>query len=147
MRIVAARPANVKLIAPLFAGYLKFYKKRATPAAVRKFLAARLRRHESVIYLAFAGKEAVGFVQLYPTWSSLSLQRLWILNDLFVLPVARRTGVAKALMNRARRLAEVTGAEGLILETAVSNLKAQRLYENHAWKRDTKFYRYCLNIP
>lgn len=146
MRIVTARPRDVAKLAPLFAGYLDFYKTPARPAAIREFLAARLRRRESVIYVALAGNQAVGFVQLYPTFSSLSLKRLWILNDLFVLPAVRRTGVAKALMNRARRLAETTGAEGLILETAVTNRKAQRLYESLGWKRDMKFYRYCLNL-
>ena len=90
MRIVQARPAGVERIAPLFAGYLKFYKKRATPAAVRIFLADRLRRRESVIFLAFDGRTPVGFVQLYPTWSSLSLKQLWILNDLFVVPASRK---------------------------------------------------------
>jgi GNAT superfamily N-acetyltransferase len=146
MRIVQARPADAKLVAPLFAGYLKFYRKRATPTVIRKFLADRLLRRESVVFIAFAGNQAVGFVQLYPTWSSLSLKRLWILNDLFVVPAARRTGVANALMLRARQLAVATHAEGLILETAVTNRQAQRLYESLDWKRDTKFYRYSLSI-
>jgi len=68
-------------------------------------------------------------VHLYPTFSSLTLRRQWILSDLFVTPEARCEGVGEALMNRARRLAEETDADALLLETATSNFTAQTLYE------------------
>lgn len=95
---------------------------------------------------ALPGAACLGFVQLYPSFSSVSMKRLWVLNDLFVVPGARRRGAAEALMARARRLALETGAEGLVLETAVDNKKAQRLYEKLGWKRDREFYRYNLDL-
>ena len=75
------------------------------------------------------------------------MKRLWILNDLYVVAEARRHGVAKALMERARQLALETSAESLALETAVDNHNAQRLYEQLGWLRDQEFFRYALRLP
>ena len=88
----------------------------------------------------------MAFVQLYPAFSSVNLSRQWILNDLYVLPEARMHGYGRALVERAHRLAEETQAHGLVLETAVSNDVAQRLYESLGWKRDEEFYRYSMAI-
>jgi GNAT superfamily N-acetyltransferase len=147
-RIVRAGMEHVGMAAPLFDAYRQFYKLPPDPEKGRKFLSERLSRSESVVFLALIEGEtgwiAAAFMQLYPTFSSLSLKRLWILNDLFVAPQARKAGIAKALMERARQLAAETGAEGLILETAVDNVAAQTLYERLGWKRDEKFYRYAL---
>ena len=87
-----------------------------------------------------------GFVHLYPVFSSTNLTRQWILNDLYVVPEARKHGVAHALMDRARQFAEATQADGLMLETATDNHTAQRLYERLGWKRDEEFYRYFLAV-
>jgi GNAT superfamily N-acetyltransferase len=101
-----------------------------------------------VVFLAERDGRPVGFVQLYPVFSSTAARprRLWLLNDLFVLPDARGGGVARALMQRARRLAEETDAVGLELATAHTNLAAQRLYESLGWRRDEKFPRYELTL-
>ena len=84
----------------------------------------------------------LGFVQLYPLWSSTRTPpgRFWLLNDLFVVESARRGGVARALMLRAEQLARETGAVGLTLSTAVDNLRAQPLYESLGYVRDTGFF-------
>jgi ribosomal protein S18 acetylase RimI-like enzyme len=88
--------------------------------------------------------KALGFTLLYPTWSSLSMKPWWNLNDLYVVPEARQRGVARALLERARRLAEESGASGLGLETGKDNLPAQKLYEQLGWKREEEFFRYEL---
>jgi len=95
---------------------------------------------------AHGARAALGFTLLYPTWSSLSLRPWWNLNDLYVVPEARKRGVARALMERARRLAEETGASGLGLETAKDNFPAQKLYEQLGWKRDEEFFRYEIHV-
>jgi len=149
-RIVRAGVEHVATIAPLFDAYRQFYQLPSDPERARKFLSERLSRGESTIFIALAEGEtgwvAVGFTQLYPTFSSLSLKRQWILSDLFVTPPARKLGIGRALMERARQLAVETGAEGLILETAIDNQPAQALYEHLGWKRDEKFYRYALTF-
>ena len=146
VEIIQAGPAHLRQLVPLFDAYRQFYKQRSDMAGARKFLRKRLAREESVVFLAMDGKEAVGFVQLYPSFDSVAMRNLWILYDLFVAPTARRRGVAKLLMERARRYAAETKAKRLILETAVDNVTAQKLYERLGWKRDTAFHRYYLDV-
>ncbi len=144
LEIVHATPADVGEAAPLFDAYRQFYQKPPDVEAARRFLFARLSKSESVLFLARHAGEAVGFVQLYPVFSSVNLTRQWILNDLYVVAEARKMGVGRALMQRARELAEGTRANCLTLETAADNIPAQRLYEGLGWKRDQEFYRYVL---
>jgi GNAT superfamily N-acetyltransferase len=143
-----AGPADVDAVAPLFDAYRQFYQQPPDPALARAFIAERLARSESVIFLAERDGQAVGFVQLYPLFSSTAARprRLWLLNDLFVSPSARGGGVARALMERARRLGEDTGAAGLELATARTNAPAQRLYESLGWRQDELFLRYELGL-
>ncbi|HEV2117640.1 MAG TPA: GNAT family N-acetyltransferase [Terriglobales bacterium] len=146
LRIVRAAAKDAERIAALFDAYRQFYKQKPDLAGARAFIGERLKRDESVIFLALAGAEAVGFVQLYPCFSSTAMKRMWILNDLFVAPDARRHGAGKVLMERARQWAVETKADGLWLETAVDNHPGQRLYESLGWKRDNDFYRYLMPL-
>jgi ribosomal protein S18 acetylase RimI-like enzyme len=146
VEIAQATPADVGAVAQLFDAYRQFYRKPSNEEAARRFLFARLSKAESVLFFALRGREAVGFVHLYPVFSSTNLTRQWILNDLYVAPEARKHGVAHALMDRARQFADATQADGLMLETATDNLTAQRLYERLGWKRDEEFYRYFLAV-
>jgi ribosomal protein S18 acetylase RimI-like enzyme len=146
IQILEATARDVDRVVPLFLAYLEFYRQPSEPGRARAFLSERLQRGESKIFLATIDERPVGFVQLYPTFASLAMKRSWVLYDLFVVPAARRHGVAKALMERARQLAVETEADGLTLETATDNLPAQRLYESLGWKRDEEFYRYFLKI-
>ncbi|GHO83237.1 GNAT family N-acetyltransferase [Dictyobacter formicarum] len=151
--ITRATIDNVALIAPLFDAYRQFYQQATDVAAAQNFLTARLQENSSVIFLALSLesdengiRQVYGFTQLYPSFSSISLKPLWILNDLFVIPEARRSGVGKALLDRAREFAIETQARGLTLKTAVNNSSAQALYEAAGWQRDGQFYSYNLYV-
>jgi ribosomal protein S18 acetylase RimI-like enzyme len=146
VEIVQATPADVGAVAPLFDAYRQFYNKPANEEAARRFLFARLSKGESIMFVALRGQNAVGFVHLYPVFSSVNLTRQWILNDLYVAPEVRKQSVGVALAERARRFAESTQADGLTLETAADNYAAQRLYDRLGWKRDDQFYRYFLVV-
>ncbi len=148
MRIHAASPADLDDLVQLFAGYLQFYQEDKPLAAIRVFLAARLSSGDSQLFLARDAQDrALGFVQLYPFQASLALQPAWLLSDLYVLEAARRQGVGEALMNTARVHAETTGACGLQLQTAKSNLAGQALYERLGYVRDELFHTYWLALP
>src|SRR2546426_2495476 len=145
LRIVRAARNDIDDLVALFDGYRQFYGQRSDPAAARAFLSQRIERDESVIYLAYPGtREAAGFTQLYPSFSSVSLKPLWILNDLFVRSDVRRGGVGRALLERARQHAVETGAKGLVLSTGATNEAAQTLYESCGWLRDDEFFQYHL---
>jgi ribosomal protein S18 acetylase RimI-like enzyme len=140
-----ATAADVPRVAPLFDAYRVFYEQPSDVAMASAFIGERIARDESVVYLAEAGDGTVlGFVQLYPIWSSTRTPpgRFWLLNDLFVVESARRGGVARELMLRAEQLARETGAVGLMLSTATDNVRAQPLYESLGYVRDTRFYTY-----
>ncbi len=130
----AASERDIALIAPMFDLYRQFYDKPPDPKLAEAFIRERLQKNESVIFLATAPKggseKALGFVQLYPSFSSVSAFRVWVLNDLFVSPSARRSGVGRALMESARRHAIETGAKRLTLETVAENRAAWSLYES-----------------
>ena len=147
MHIQAVAAADLDELSELFGAYLRFYEVVKPPSQVREFLAARLRNSDSTILLARDDKgSALGFVQLYAFFSSLALQPAWLLSDLYVSEAARRQGVGEALMNAARAHAEATGACGLQLETAKSNLPGQALYERLGYVRDEVFYTYWLAL-
>ncbi|MEP7199042.1 MAG: GNAT family N-acetyltransferase, partial [Chloroflexota bacterium] len=116
--ITRATADHVDLAAPLFDGYRQFYKQASDLDGCRHFLHERLTRDESVVFLAMMDDKAVGFMQLYPSFSSISIKPLWVLNDLFVAPDARKLGVGSLLLERARQHAVETGAKGLTLSTA-----------------------------
>lgn len=148
--VTRASAADVDAIAPLFDAYRQFYHQPPDLAAARDYLAARLAGAESVILLARESGNAVGaplgFAQLYPSFSSISLRRVWILYDLFVAPQARRRGVGRALLLAARDLGLASGASELNLQTAVDNAAAQALYSALGWRRDDEYFTYVLAL-
>lgn len=146
MKIERARLDDVERITPLFDAYRQFYQQPSDIVAARNFLTDRLAHGQSIIFMAVAGEATLGFTQLFPSFSSVSLKRFWILNDLFVAPSARKRGVAAALLARARDLAIETEAKGLMLETARDNVVAQQVYERWGWVRDDEFYTYNLDV-
>jgi ribosomal protein S18 acetylase RimI-like enzyme len=92
------------------------------------------------------GWKAAGFTQLYPSFSSASAARIFILNDLFVVPAFRRMGAGAALLTAARAVGEAAGAVRLTLSTEVTNESAQALYEACGWTRQTDFHVYNLSL-
>ena len=137
---------DLDIITPLFNAYRMFYQQTSDLNVARNFLSERLNKQESVIFLATnEDMKGLGFVQLYPSFSSVSAKRLWILNDLFVAEPARRSGVARQLMQRARDFAITTKAKGLFLETAHDNFQGQSLYESLGYQRNSEFY-YFLDL-
>jgi ribosomal protein S18 acetylase RimI-like enzyme len=147
MKIIEADKNHVDLIAPLFDAYRQFYELPSNLSGATKYIFERLSKGESRIFVALdhAGK-ALGFTQLYPTFESLNMRNRWVLYDLFVEPTARKMGVARALMERAKQLAKETGAVYVELDTARDNTKAQALYESLGYERDNLFYHYVLDV-
>jgi len=147
LELLRADASRVDQVAGLFDAYRSFYGQPANLPQSRQFLAERLARDESVIfYVQDASGQALGFVQLYPSFSSIDAHRTWLLSDLFTASQARGRGVGSLLMNAAREFAVATGAKGLVLETATDNHIAQRLYESLGYVRDPGYYTYCLDL-
>lgn len=147
VQVLRVEATHIDKIAPLFDAYRGFYGQPSNLPQSREFIAERIDREESVIFFAsdLCG-DALGFVQLYPTFSSIDAHRTWLLSDLFTKTESRGQGVGRLLMNAARAFALSTGAKGMVLETATDNVGAQRLYESLGYVRDTGYYTYCLDL-
>jgi GNAT superfamily N-acetyltransferase len=139
-------------IAPLFDAYRQFYGAAPDLAGARAFIAARLERDESVVLLARALSQAsepasaVGFAQLYPSFSSVSLGPIIVLNDLFVLPSWRRSSVARSLVEETARHGERVGAIRIHLSTQFTNVPARRLYQSLEFVADEEFVHLSLSL-
>ncbi|TWG88555.1 L-amino acid N-acyltransferase YncA [Luteimonas sp. J16] len=139
------QPADLDALAALFDAYRQFYGQPSDPAASRDWLRQRLRFGESRALLARLDGKAAGFAQLYPMFSSVRLARIWILNDLFVLPQMRRRGVARRLLDAAADFAREDGAAWIQLETARDNEAARATYRAAGWREDaTQWYSLAL---
>ena len=125
----------------LFDAYRIFYRQESDRQRAIQFLTERLKREESVIFVAYIDNEAVGFTQLYYTFSSVSLERSLILNDLYVSTLHRNKNIGKSLLLTAQKFCRTNGYKGLALETATDN-PAQRLYEQLGWQKDSHCFHY-----
>lgn len=146
MEIRRAAPADLPGLVPLFDRYRQFYGQSSDVAGAGRFLAERMAREQSVILLAVDGDAAIGFVQLYSSFSSIRAAPTFILNDLYVEPGRRRGGAGRALVQAAAAMARQAGAVGLSLATGVENRAARNLYEQLGWTRETRFLEYGLDL-
>ncbi len=146
MKIIRATEEHLDQLVPLFNGYRVFYKQESDNTAAHKFLKERFSMDDSVILMASDPKgNGLGFTQLYPTFSTVSMQRSYILNDLYVSSEARSNGVGAALMDAAKKFAIEQGSKGLTLETAIDN-PAQKLYVRLGWKIDDGVNHYTWEV-
>jgi len=149
MRTITVRQAtlaDLDALIPLFDGYRQFYGRPADSIAAREFICARFNHGESVLFIAHDDENPIGFSQLYPSFSSVSLARVFVLNDLFVHEKARRNGVGTKLIAAATDFAKTVGAIRLTLSTATTNAVAQSVYAAAGWKRDEQFRVYHLAL-
>ncbi|WP_339837644.1 GNAT family N-acetyltransferase [uncultured Maribacter sp.] len=137
--------SQVEDIAPLFDSYRIFYKMESDIEAAKQFLNDRISNNESVIFAAYDDVKAIGFVQLYYTYSSVSLEKSLILNDLFVDSNYRQQSVGRQLLIKAQEFCIEQGYKGLALETAIDN-PAQKLYEKLGWEKDYHCFHYFWQV-
>lgn len=145
LTITRAQIQDLGSLTSLFDAYRVFYNQDSNMEVAKKFLSIRLSKADSVIFLAKEKDKPIGFTQLYKTFSSVSVQHSWILNDLYVLPELRGQGVGEKLLRRAQEFAVDNGAKGLSLETGNDN-PAQKLYEKLGWEKDTDHLHYFWKV-
>jgi GNAT superfamily N-acetyltransferase len=133
---------DLEELSVLFDEYRVFQGKISDLSAARAFLKARFNHGDSVAFIATEGPLALGFAHLYPSYSSTSLARVFILNDLFVREIARRKGLASKLLAAVEVYAWAHGAARVTLNVAIENQSGQALYEAQGWSKDTQFFMY-----
>ena len=143
VQIRRATEQDIEQLTGLVDQYRAFYKQEPS-VKTKSYLLDRLAKNESVIFVAQIDNKLVGFTQCYPTFSTVSLSSVWLLNDLFVDPSYRGQKIADHLMQVAEDAAKESGASRIWLRTAHTNLPAQALYEGRGWAQDEVFRRYDL---
>ncbi|RCJ27036.1 acetyltransferase [Nostoc minutum NIES-26] len=146
MQVVLAAAEHLESLSVLFDRYRVFYQQTSDLESAKKFLYKRLQNRDSVIFVVNDKNNLVGFTQLYPSFSSVSMKRVWILNDLFVQEVYRNKGVARLLMEAAENYAKESKAARIVLATQIANTVAQKLYESRGYLKDEEFYHYTLRL-
>lgn len=147
MKIQQVTQQQLEQCADLFDQYRQFYQQPANLDAARAFISERLIKADSVIYMASdENGNGLGFTQLFPSYSSVAMKQVYILNDLFVTEAARKQGVAKALMMTAQAFAQKNKAHAIKLATAKENHQAKALYDQLGYKLIDSFDYYTLKI-
>lgn len=145
MRIVQATADHLAELAQLFAEYRVFYEQPMEYSRSYDFLKERIEKNESVIFIALSDEKICGFTQLYPSFTSVGIDKIWVLNDIYVNPEYRKMGVAQSLIEKVLVYSEASERGKVVLSTSYYNLNAQKLYEKLGFTK-TEFYTYVKYI-
>ena len=127
--------------------YRMFYQKTSAIQSAKTFLEDRISNKDSEIFVAQnTTNKLVGFVQLYPLFSSTRMKKFWLLNDLFVHPEFRGNGISIGLIQKAKDLVLESKACGMYLETEKSNLIGNALYPKTGFELNTSVNFYEWNV-
>jgi ribosomal protein S18 acetylase RimI-like enzyme len=133
----------------LFDQYVVFYKKPSNKEKHYSYLKERLENNEATIFVSTdeTNQEVInGFALIYVTFSSLALNKILILNDLFVDSSIRKNGIGEKLILNTVELAKELGSNVIRLRTAKNNTAAQRLYHKIGFVREDYLYSYDLTV-
>ena len=139
MHIVVVTETDLPDLLPLMRAYCDFY--RAAPSdeellALAHSLLADPDCEGFQLIAREGNGRAVGFATVYWSWSTLAAARKAIMNDLFVHPAARGSGLAERLIEECRVRSGRRGAASMGWQTATDNLRAQTVYERIGAKRE-----------
>jgi GNAT superfamily N-acetyltransferase len=144
VKIVEANIDHIDELVPLFDGYRLFYKQSSDIEGAHQFLLERFKNKDAVIFMAYDNDKAIGFTQLYPLLSSVSMKPMYLLNDLFVDGNYRGKGIGETLIERAKQLCIYENNKGIAIQTAFDN-PAQDLYERLGFEKDTDLHFFWAN--
>ena len=145
-KIVQAKIKHQDEISRLFNLYRIFYKEEDDPEGTHQFIKERLENGDSTIFVSINDDESLnGFVQLYPSFCSVSMIPILILYD-FLSTQKKGSGIGRDLMNKARDYARENGFKRLELSTAKDNVIGQSLYESLGYEVDNEFLQYSLEV-
>ena len=145
MEIIRASVKNLNILANLFDEYRQFYQQESDIESAKMFLTSRLENNQSIIFLALDNNKGAGFTQLYPSFSSVSMEKIFILNDLYVNPDYRKSGIGTLLLEKAKNYSFENNSIRLFLETDKTNHSAQKLYEQNGWTKDNEHFYFTIS--
>ena len=131
MTIERVTEADLAELLPLMRAYCDFYEVAPSDDELLALSRALLAdpAHEGIQLLARDEGRAVGFATIFWSWATTSAERIGVMNDLFVAPAARGTGLAAALIEACRVECAARGAGKLTWQTALDNAAAIKVYD------------------
>ncbi|HSC80970.1 MAG TPA: GNAT family N-acetyltransferase [Chitinolyticbacter sp.] len=137
---------DLDALAVLFDQYRQFYSREPDLARARAFLALRMEHKDSRLFVAEVEGRLLGFAQAYPSLSSLAMCPIWVLNDIYVQSDLRGGRIGTELLQAVEVAARAAGVNQIRVETAPENVRAQRLYQNHGFRREMGFLQFVLKV-
>ncbi|MBY0450486.1 MAG: GNAT family N-acetyltransferase [Cyanobacteria bacterium] len=113
---------------------------------VRHFVFTRMTLEDSLVYIAADEQEPMGFIQLYPSFSTAQLESMWYLHDIYVRPTHRQKGVAKLLLARAIDFARERGDCAICIPVQPNNQEAISLCQAAGFHIDSTMTHYSLSL-
>ncbi len=147
MTIERVTEADLTKLLPLMRAYCDFYEVAPSDDELLALSRALLAdpEHEGIQLLARNEGQAVGFATIFWSWATTSAERIGVMNDLFVAPEARGTGLAAALIEASRAECAARGAGKLTWQTALDNAAAMKVYDRVGATRE-QWVDYWLRI-
>ena len=146
MDIRACTIEDLELLVPAFDQYRQFYRQESQPEQVREFLKPLIEEEKSKIFLSFEEGELTGFIQLYPSFSSIGLAPIWVLNDFFIFGGSDRRQIAKGLLDAAKMLCEASKGVRVEVTTRKENHRLHKIYRDYGFEKDYKYDYYFLRL-
>ncbi|WP_223668634.1 GNAT family N-acetyltransferase [Kangiella shandongensis] len=146
MDIRACTIDDLERLVPAFDKYRQFYRQESQPEKIREFLKSLIEQEKSKIFLSYEDGELTGFVQLYPSYSSIGLAPIWILNDFFIFGGSERRETARGLLDAAKMLCEASKAIRLEVTTRKENHRLHSIYRDYGFEKDYKYDYYFLRL-
>ncbi|MCH2211137.1 MAG: GNAT family N-acetyltransferase [Fuerstiella sp.] len=144
--IVHAQPDHTDDLAPLFDAYRCWHGMKSDPDGARRFIRQRITAGESEIFFVSQNNRSIAFTQLYPVFCSMSMDCVWMINDLYVIESARQKGLGSALLETAVEFVRALGANRILLEIKSNNTAAQTACETFGWNLNSELLHYSLNL-
>lgn len=145
MKIREATMSDIKPLAKLFHAYRLLsvsLENTGSEQSSENWLTERIKEKEAIFLIAIRGQDLLGFATLYQGFSSVSLKKYWLLNDLYVVNNARGLGIGSSLLSEVEAFSIATRSKGVELETSIDNLSAQSLYEQIGYQENTQYKSY-----
>ncbi|MFM6907012.1 MAG: GNAT family N-acetyltransferase [Acinetobacter tjernbergiae] len=146
MKIYKAQYADVSRVSEIFNLYRIFYKQKCDVGRCEEFIENNILENRSDIFILECDGRIVSFVQLYKNYCSIDLCLYYYLSDLYVVEDERGNGYATKIMEHIIELYSNSDFKRITLDTAKTNIFAQRLYEKLNYKRDETYITYHRSL-
>lgn len=146
LKIKTCNINDLDRLVPLFDDYRQHFKQASSPVAIEAYLKERIEAEQAKIYLAHTDQEVHGFVVLYPSFSSIGLAPIWILNDFYLKSGNQKRLMAKQLLDKICEDCRDSGVIRIELTTRKENPKLHRLYKDYGFEKDYKYDHYFLQL-